>query len=100
MKKIILGAITLMFALAVAVAPTLAAKPASQACFGNDISGYAKNGNSEGFFTFNSGSGWGGFISFIARIPGADGQVGVGGEINAHQVGAIPDTTISNSCND
>ncbi|MBI2029622.1 hypothetical protein HYT02_04355 [Candidatus Gottesmanbacteria bacterium] len=81
--------------------PIFAAKPATQACFGNDISGYAQNGETDNssFFEFESGAGWGGFISGVATSPGADGNLGVGGEINAHQAGAIPDTVISNSCN-
>lgn len=98
-KKLTVIGVTAVI-LAVSAMPAFAAKPVIQACFGHDISGYAQNGNNEGFFTFDSGAGWGGFISFVAQIPGADGQVGVGGEINAHQAGLVPDTTISNSCND
>ena len=78
-----------------------AAKPADQACFGNDISGYAQNGETDpcSFFAFDGGAGWGGFISGVATSPGADGNLGVGGEINAHQAGVVPDAVISNSCN-
>lgn len=81
--------------------PALAAQPAEQACFGKDISGYAQNGETDpgSFFEFSSGAGWGGFISGVATSPGADGSLGVGGEIQAHQAGLIPDTVIANSCN-
>ncbi len=81
--------------------PALAAQPASQACLGKDISGYARNGETDpdSFFAFGAGAGWGGFISGVARIPGFDGNLGVGGEINAHQAGVIPDAVIANSCN-
>lgn len=81
--------------------PALAAQPAVQGCFGADISGYAQNGETDpgSFFEFDSGEGWGGFISGVATSPGADLHVGVGGEIQAHQAGIIPDAVISNSCN-
>ena len=51
------------------------------------------------YFDFGAGSGWGGFISGVATSGGADDHVGVGGEINAHQAGGIPDAVIANSCN-
>lgn len=87
--------------LAASAFPVFAAKPAAQGCFGDDISGYAQNGESDpgSIFEFNAGAGWGGFISGVATSPGVDSQVGVGGEINAHQAGVIPDITIANSCN-
>ncbi|OGK24778.1 hypothetical protein A2954_00925 [Candidatus Roizmanbacteria bacterium RIFCSPLOWO2_01_FULL_37_12] len=82
------------------VTPTLAAKPASQACLGTDISGFAQNGQTvPADFEFEAGAGWGGFISGVATSPGADGHVGVAGEINAHQAGFILDFVIPNSCN-
>lgn len=85
---------------AVSAIPALAAKPAEQACFGKDISGFAINGQTEpADFQFASGSGWGKFISGAAASPGADGNFGAGGEINAHQAGFIPDFVIPNSCN-
>lgn len=82
--------------------PVLAAQPARKACFGNDISGYATEGETDpgSFFEFGPGAGWGGFISGVARSPGADNHVGVGGEINAHHAGLILDAVIANSCND
>ncbi len=80
--------------------PAFAAKPDAQGCFGEDVSGYAQNGQTEpADFTFDSGAGWGGFISGAAASVGGDGQFGVGGEINAHQAGLIPDFVIPNSCN-
>ena len=80
--------------------PALAAKPANQACLGTDISGFAQNGQTvPADFEFEAGSGWGGFISGVAASPGADGNVGVAGEIHAHQAGFIPDFVIPNSCN-
>lgn len=86
--------------LAMSALPAFAAKPANQACFGHDISGYAQNGQTlPADFEFDPGAGWGGFISGAASSPGADGNFGVGGEINAHQAGAIPDFVILNSCN-
>lgn len=99
-KKIAVGVTTTGIML-VSALPIFAAKPAVQACFGNDLAGYAQNGETDpgSFFAFSSGNGWGGFISGVARSPGADQQVGVGGEVNAHQAGSIPDAVISNSCN-
>ena len=81
--------------------PAFAAQPAVQACLGTDISGYATTGETDpgSFFGFGPGPGWGGFISFVAQIPGFDGNLGVGGEITAHQAGLVPDSIISNSCN-
>ena len=77
-----------------------AAQPNNQACLGNDISGYAQDGQTEpADFMFEAGAGWGGFISRVAGSPGADGQFGVAGEIHAHQAGLIPDFVIPNSCN-
>ncbi|HJZ06307.1 hypothetical protein A2634_02540 [Candidatus Amesbacteria bacterium RIFCSPHIGHO2_01_FULL_48_32] len=86
---------------AASVLPTFAAEPAVQGCFGHDISSYATEGETDpgSFFEFESGAGWGGFISGVATSLGADDHFGVGGEINAHQAGVIPDTVISNSCN-
>ena len=99
-RKIVTIGATISF-LAASALPVLAAKPATQACFGKDISGYARNGetNTASFFDFRPGVGWGTFISGVARVPGFDGNLGVGGEINAHQAGAIPDGVIFNSCN-
>lgn len=98
-KLTTIGAAAALFA--TSALPALAAEPAKQACFGDDISGYAKNGetDADSFFEFEAGAGWGGFISGVATSPGADLHVGVGGEINAHQAGDIPDAVISNSCN-
>lgn len=80
--------------------PAFAAQPAVQACLGHDISGFAKNGQTApADFQFESGAGWGGFISGVAGSPGADGKFGVGGEANAHKAGLIPDFVIPNSCN-
>lgn len=83
------------------VQPMLAATPRVQACLGTDISNFAQNGQPDGDsdFVFAAGAGWGGFIAGVANSPGADGQVGVGGEIAAHQAGFIPDFVIPNSCN-
>lgn len=98
-KLATIGVATAM--LATSALSAFAAKPAVQGCFGEDISGYATVGETDpgSFFGFGPKGGWGGFISFVAQIPGADGQVGVGGEINAHQAGLVPDSTIANSCN-
>ena len=62
----------------------MAAKPANQACLGQDIRVYAEAGSS--FGTFISGM--------------AVGTQGVGDEIEAHQAGDIPDEVIPNTCND
>ena len=87
--------------LATSALPAFAAQPAIQACLGADISGFAQNGQTEpADFQFEAGAGWGGFISGVAGSPGADGHVGVSGEIHAHQAGVIPDFVIPNSCND
>lgn len=99
-KLTAVGAMITIFA--ASALPVFAGKPAAQACFGKDISGYAQNGETDpaSFFEFEAGAGWGGFISDVAQIPGFDGNLGVGGEITAHQAGEIPDLIISNSCND
>lgn len=62
----------------------MAAKPANQACLGQDIRTYAE-----------AGSWFGAVISEMAV-----GTQGVGNEIQAHQVGGIPDEVIPNTCND
>ena len=94
------GAAVGIFALT--AAPVFAGAPASRACFGKDVSGYAQNGETDpgSFFEFGPGAGWGGFISGVARTTGADGHVGVGGEIQAHHAGLVPDAVVANSCND
>lgn len=100
-KRFLIGATAGAVMFGSIVVPSFAAQPAVQACLGNDISGYAKTGETDpgSFFAFGPGAGWGGFISGVARIPGFDGNLGVGGEINAHQAGDVPDWIISNSCN-
>lgn len=100
-KKVLVSATATAIMLSGFAGAAFATKPAVQACFGKDISGYAQNGETDpgSFFEFDAGAGWGGFISGVATSPGADLQVGVGGEINAHQAGLIPDTVIANSCN-
>ena len=64
--------------------PALAAKPANHACLGADFSGYAQGG-----------SVFGGFVAGLAS-----GTNGIGGEVQAHLAGDIPDAVIPNSCND
>ena len=100
-KKVFVGVGVVVVALCVAT-PVFAAQPATKACFGHDISGYATSGETDpgSFFAFGPKGGWGGFISGVAQSPGADGHVGVGGEINAHHAGFVPDAVIANSCND
>lgn len=64
--------------------PAFAAKPAVQGCLGEDVSGYAQGG-----------SAFGEFISGLATtIPG------VGGDVQAHLAGDVPDEDIPNTCND
>ena len=93
-----IGAVTALFA--ASALPSFAAQPAVQGCFGSDISGAARYGQTEpADFQFDPGAGWGGFISWAASGPGADGNFGVGGEVNAHQAGLVPDTVIPNTCN-
>ena len=73
------------FSVALLTAATVfAAQPNNQACLGEDISGYAQGG-----------SAFGGFIGGLAQ-----NTQGVGGEIQAHQAGLVPDEIIPNSCND
>ena len=69
-------------------ATVLAAKPNNQACLGKDFSGYAQGG-----------ADFGAFISGLASSTGLDGQTGIGGEIQLHLAGLVPDSTIPNSCN-
>lgn len=84
-----------------------AGKPVIDKCFGSDIKGFATNGvdspddpaSPRPGIDFDSGVGWGTTLSGIARSPGADGHVGVGGEITQHQAGLVPDTHLKNSCN-
>jgi hypothetical protein len=98
-KKITIGVASAGILLA-NVLPAFAGQPAVQGCLGHDISGYAKNGQTQpADFQFISGAGWGGFISGVAGSLGADSHVGVSGEIHAHQAGFIPDFVIPNSCN-
>lgn len=75
----------------------LAAKPANQACLGEDFSGYARSGetNPASLVSFGPGVGFGTFISGLAQ-----GTDGIGDEVQNHQAGLVPDTIISNSCND
>lgn len=57
-KLAIAGATAAIFA--ASALPVLAAQPAAQACFGDDISGYAQNGQPDAAdFVFGSGAGWG-----------------------------------------
>jgi hypothetical protein len=84
MKRLALG-IVLAASLAVfSSAQAFAAKPANQACLGKDMSGYAEGG-----------SGFGGFVAGLAATT-----TGVGGEIQAHLAGQVPDSTMPNTCND
>ena len=62
----------------------MAAKPANQACLGQDIRTYAE-----------AGSFFGAFVSGMA----VETQ-GVGNEIQAHQAGDIEDVDLPNTCND
>ena len=62
----------------------LAGQPNNQACIGHDVAGYAQDG-----------SAFGAFVSDIATST-----QGLGDEVQAHQVGLIPDSTLPNSCND
>ena len=71
-----------------------AATPNNQACLGKDVSGYARNGNSEGFLQFSSGSGFGTTIGSVASS-----STGVGSDIQNHLAGNVPDAVILNSCN-
>ena len=95
-KSVFVGALlaSLVFSL-----PVLAATPNNQACVGKDFSGYARDGTSGGLVTFDSGSGFGGFIAFLASGTGVDGLPGFGGEIQNHMAGLVPDFVIPNSCN-
>ncbi len=77
-----------------------AAKPNNQACLGQDFSGYATDGTTGGAVTFDAGAGLGHFISGLASSTGVDGQQGVGGELQNHLAGNVPDAIIPNSCND
>jgi hypothetical protein len=71
--------------LSLAVAgPTLAARPANQACLGHDVSGLAADG-----------SGFGHFVADIAM-----NTRGAGEEVQALQAGQIPDEALPNTCND
>ena len=63
------------------VGAAFAGKPANQACLGHDFSGYAKN------------LPWSDIVKSLT-----DG--GVGGEVQAHLAGQVPDSIIPNSCND
>lgn len=75
-----LGAAALSVALAL---PSVAAQPNQQACLGEDIRTYA-----------GMGAGFGAFVAGMAT------EGGVGDEIQAHLAGSIPDTAITNGCND
>jgi opacity protein-like surface antigen len=83
MRKILIAVIAAGSLLAGAASAS-AAQPANQACLGHDFSGYAQGG-----------SAFGGFIQTLAT-----NTQGVGGEIQAHLAGLVPDTVIPNSCND
>jgi hypothetical protein len=83
MRKILIAVIAAGSLLAGAASAS-AAQPANQACLGHDFSGYAQGG-----------SAFGGFIRTLAT-----NTQGVGGEIQAHLAGLVPDTVIPNSCND
>lgn len=83
MTRIVLAVVlSLLFSLSGSVA--LAGQPNNQACVGHDVSGYAQGG-----------SAFGAFVAGIAMTT-----QGIGGEIQAHQAGLVPDSVLVNSCND
>ena len=94
MNKII--SIVLSSAVFAVASVALAATPNNQACVGKDFSSYARNGNSTGLLVFDSGSGFGKTIVFIAQDFGG---TGVGPEIQNHMAGLVPDSVLPNSCN-
>jgi len=83
MRRILIAAVSAASILAGASAAS-AAEPANHACLGHDFSGYAQGG-----------SAFGGFIATVAT-----NTQGIGGEVQAHLAGQVPDTVIPNSCND
>jgi hypothetical protein len=83
MRKILIAAMA-AGSILVGAASASAAQPANQACLGHDFSGYAQGG-----------SAFGGFVSTVAS-----NTQGIGGEVQAHLAGLVPDTVIPNSCND
>lgn len=74
----------LVLATALAAAPAAAAKPANQACFGSDLSTYARKDGAHGAL-----------VSHLAHTYGGLGQL-----TQLHQAGALPDESFENSCND
>ena len=69
--------------------PALAAKPANQACFGVDFSGYAQTFRPLGQV----------ITSFeLGGTPIIQG--GLGDEVQNHLAGNVPDIVFPNSCND
>jgi hypothetical protein len=83
MRKILIAAMA-AGSILVGAASASAAEPTNQACLGHDFSGYAQGG-----------SAFGGFVSTVAS-----NTQGIGGEVQAHLAGLVPDTVIPNSCND
>ena len=59
--------------------------PRNRACFGKDISTYARGGGAE-------------FGQFMAGM--AQSSEGVSDEVAYHKAGLVPDAVASNSCND
>ena len=94
MRKILLAAAATAAALVVA-GQGLAGQPNNQACLGTDFSTYARYGAPGPVLVFPSGSGFGHFNSLLARSAG-----GVGGPIQGHLAGGLPDSFVVNSCND
>lgn len=72
------------FAAALAATPAAAAKPANQACFGHDLSTYARGDGAHGAL-----------VSDLAHTYG-----GLGKLVQLHQAGALPDESFDNTCND
>lgn len=63
--------------------PAGAAQPANRACFGVDLSGYARSDAPHGQL-----------VSGLAR------KTGIGTLVQLHQAGQLPDAAFPNTCND
>ena len=89
MKKKLALAIAVAGMVSAIASPASAAKPANQACFGKDFSGYARNFNPLGQL----------LTSFeVAGTPIVEG--GLGEDVQSHPAGNVPDTIFPNVCND
>lgn len=74
-----------VLAMLVAAAPVEAEAPGNRACFGKDVSTYARG----------SGADFGHFMAGMAKSSD-----GVSDEVAYHKAGLVPDALAPNTCND